>query len=376
MTEAEVRKSGRPALIATMPMEDVSRAFEKGETSGFMKILVDKETKQFLGASLFGLNGDEIVHTMLDQMYAKAPYTVMARAMHIHPTVTSCCRPCCRSCGSWSDTLPRRGNAQLVAARVGMHHSPQSKREHAMASPFRLDNKVAIITGSSRGIGRAIAEHCAALGAKVVISSRKADACEEVAAGIKKNGGDATVIPCNISRKHGGRGAGCRHREAIWRRSTSWSATPRSIRITARSPASATSSSTRSWRRTSRAICGSAISRFPHMVARGGGSVIIISSIGGIRGTEVLGAYGISKAADFALARNLACEWGPKNVRVNCVAPGLVKTDFARALWENEEMVKRRNAATPLRRIGMPDEIGGVAAFLAGPGGELHHRAR
>ena len=118
-------------------------------------------------------------------------------------------------------------------------------------------------------------------------------------------------------------------------------------------------------------LCNLAI---PHMVARGGGSVIIISSIGGIRGTEVLGAYGISKAADFALARNLACEWGPKNVRVNCVAPGLVKTDFARALWENEEMVARRNAATPLRRIGMPDEIGGVAAFLAGPGRELHHR--
>jgi pyruvate/2-oxoglutarate dehydrogenase complex dihydrolipoamide dehydrogenase (E3) component len=88
MTEAEVRKSGRAALIATMPMEDVSRAFEKSETHGFMKILVDKETRQFLGASLFGLNGDEIIHTVLDQMYAKAPYTVMARAMHIHPTVT------------------------------------------------------------------------------------------------------------------------------------------------------------------------------------------------------------------------------------------------------------------------------------------------
>jgi len=88
MTETEVRKSGKPALIATMPMEDVARAFEKGETSGFMKILVDKETKQFLGASFFGLNGDEIVHTVLDQMYAKGPCTVMARAMHIHPTVT------------------------------------------------------------------------------------------------------------------------------------------------------------------------------------------------------------------------------------------------------------------------------------------------
>ncbi len=88
MTEGEVRKSGRPALIATMPMEDVSRAFEKGETNGFMKILVDKETRQFLGASFLGLNGDEIIHTVLDQMYAKAPYTVMMRAMHIHPTVS------------------------------------------------------------------------------------------------------------------------------------------------------------------------------------------------------------------------------------------------------------------------------------------------
>jgi pyruvate/2-oxoglutarate dehydrogenase complex dihydrolipoamide dehydrogenase (E3) component len=88
MTEADVRKSGRPALIATMPMEDVSRAFEKGETQGFMKVLVDRESKQFLGASFLGLNGDEIIHTVLDQMYAKAPCTVMARAMHIHPTVS------------------------------------------------------------------------------------------------------------------------------------------------------------------------------------------------------------------------------------------------------------------------------------------------
>ena len=88
MTEAEVRKSGRPALIATMAMEDVSRAFERGETKGFMKMLVDKETKQILGASLLGLAGDEVIHCILDIMYAKAPYTVMQRAMHIHPTVS------------------------------------------------------------------------------------------------------------------------------------------------------------------------------------------------------------------------------------------------------------------------------------------------
>jgi NAD(P)-dependent dehydrogenase (short-subunit alcohol dehydrogenase family) len=95
--------------------------------------------------------------------------------------------------------------------------------------------------------------------------------------------------------------------------------------------------------------------------------VVIISSIAGLRGTSVIGGYGISKAADIALARNLAVEWGPKNVRVNCVAPGLVQTDFARALWENPEVLKRRNESTPLRRIGQPHEIGPVAAFLASP---------
>jgi pyruvate/2-oxoglutarate dehydrogenase complex dihydrolipoamide dehydrogenase (E3) component len=88
MTETEVRKTGRPALIATMPMEDVSRAFEKGETKGFMKILIDEETKQILGASLLGLSGDEAIHCILDVMYAKAPYTVLQKAMHIHPTVS------------------------------------------------------------------------------------------------------------------------------------------------------------------------------------------------------------------------------------------------------------------------------------------------
>ncbi|QIG50473.1 FAD-containing oxidoreductase [Nordella sp. HKS 07] len=88
MTEAQVRKSGRPALIATMPMEDVGRAFEKSETKGFMKVLVDQETKQILGAAILGTGGDEAIHCLLDLMYARAPYTVMQRAMHIHPTVS------------------------------------------------------------------------------------------------------------------------------------------------------------------------------------------------------------------------------------------------------------------------------------------------
>jgi NAD(P)-dependent dehydrogenase (short-subunit alcohol dehydrogenase family) len=101
------------------------------------------------------------------------------------------------------------------------------------------------------------------------------------------------------------------------------------------------------------------------MAEQHGGSVVIVSSIAGQRASPGLGAYGISKSADFQLARSLAAEWGHKNVRVNCVAPGLVKTDFARALWENPEALKPRLAVTPLRRIGEPDEIGGIVAFLA-----------
>ncbi len=233
-----------------------------------------------------------------------------------------------------------------------------------MTTPFDLGGKVAIITGSSRGIGRAIAECMAALGAKVVISSRKAEACESVAQGIRAKGGEAAVIPCNVSRKG--------EVEAL------------------------VAETRRQFGRIDVLVCNAAINPvygplgslsdeafdkimtanvkaniwltnlvIPGMAERGDGAVVIVSSIGGLRGTEVIGAYGISKAADFALARNLAVEWGPRNVRVNCIAPGLVKTDFARALWENEEALARRNARTPLRRIGMPEEIGPIAAFLA-----------
>jgi NAD(P)-dependent dehydrogenase (short-subunit alcohol dehydrogenase family) len=233
-----------------------------------------------------------------------------------------------------------------------------------MTTPFHLTDKVAIITGSSRGIGRAIAEGMAALGAKVVISSRKADACDAVAREIAEKGGEAAAIPCNISRKN--------EVEALVEQTNArfgridilvCNAAVNPVfgpllHLTDEAFDKVIGANVKSnlW------LCNLVI---PAMAARGGGAVIVISSITGLRGTDMLGMYGISKAADFALVRNLAVEWGPRNVRVNAIAPGIVKTDFARALWENEELMKRRNAATPLRRIGSPEEIGSVAAFLA-----------
>jgi NAD(P)-dependent dehydrogenase (short-subunit alcohol dehydrogenase family) len=109
----------------------------------------------------------------------------------------------------------------------------------------------------------------------------------------------------------------------------------------------------------------------PEMKERRAGSIIIVSSIGGLRGSSVIGAYCISKAADMQLARNLAVEYGPHNIRVNCIAPGLIKTDFAKALWDDPAMLKERNATTPLRRIGEPDEIAGAAVFLASQAGSF-----
>ncbi len=233
-----------------------------------------------------------------------------------------------------------------------------------MTHPFDLSGKTAIITGSSRGIGRAAAHALAACGAKVVISARKAEPCEEVAAEIRKAGGEALVIPCNISRKP--------EVEALVAGTlAAWGKVDILVSNAAVNPVYGPlgSLSDEAFDKIMHANVKSnlwlANLVLPGMAERGGGSMIIVSSIAGIRGTPVIGGYGISKAADFALARNLAVEWGQKNIRVNCVAPGLIKTDFARALWEDEAMLKQRTATTPLRRIGEPHEIGGIVAFLA-----------
>jgi NAD(P)-dependent dehydrogenase (short-subunit alcohol dehydrogenase family) len=239
-------------------------------------------------------------------------------------------------------------------------------------SLFDMKGKAAVITGSTRGIGRAIAERMAEHGAKVVISSRKADVCDAVAKEIndKYGTGAAVAIPANISSKEN-----LQH---------------------------LVDESNRAFGRIDVLVCNAASNPYygplggitddqfrkildnnivannwlismvvPQMIARKDGSIIIVSSIGGLKGSTVLGAYAISKAADMQLARNLACEYGKHNIRVNCIAPGLIKTDFAKALWDNPETLKASTARSPLLRIGIPDEIAGTAVLMGSAAGDF-----
>jgi len=235
---------------------------------------------------------------------------------------------------------------------------------------FDLSGKVALITGSTKGIGKEIAKTFASAGAKVVVSSRKPERCEETAAEIRKTGGEVLPIPCNISEKE--------QLKAL------------------------VDATLAAWKKIDILVCNAAVNPYfgplsgitqeaydkimdvnigsnlwlcnmviPQMAERKDGAVIIVSSIGGLKGSENLGAYGISKAADMQLARNLAVEWGPSNIRSNCIAPGLVKTDFARALWEDPEQTKRALAAYPIGRLGEPEDIAGAALFLASKAGSF-----
>ncbi len=233
-------------------------------------------------------------------------------------------------------------------------------------SQFDLSGHVAIITGSSRGIGKASAWELAEHGAKVVISSRKQDACDVVAAEINGRFGEGTAIAvaANISDK-----AGLQH--LVDETRAAFGKVDILVCNAASNPYYGPQEGIAD-DQFRKILDNNIISNHwlismvaPEMRDRQAGSIIIISSIGGIRGTPIIGAYAISKAADMQLARNLAHEFGPFNVRVNCIAPGLIRTDFARALWENEAAVKARNATTPLRRIGEPEEIAGAVVFLA-----------
>ncbi len=239
-----------------------------------------------------------------------------------------------------------------------------------MASLFDLTGKVAVVTGSSRGIGRAIVERLAEHGARVVVSSRKPGPCEEVAAGINARFGEgrAIVIPANISSK-----------DDLKRLAEESEARLGPIDTLVCNAASnpyygpLAGIGDDQFRKIleNNIIANHWLIGFvaPGMRQRKDGSIVIVSSIGGLKGNAIIGAYNISKAADFSLARNLAVEFGPDNVRVNCIAPGLIKTDFARALWDNPDNLKASNEKTPLGRIGAPDEIAGAAVFLASKAG-------
>ena len=235
---------------------------------------------------------------------------------------------------------------------------------------FDLGGKVAVVTGASRGIGRAIAERMAEHGASVVISSRNLEACEQVAADIRARGGEASAAACHIGRKSDLESL-VQSTLARWGRIDvlvcNAAVNPYfgpSVEMSDEAYDRVMNSNVRSnfW------LCNMVA---PAMAERGDGAIIIVSSIAGFQGTDRLGAYAISKAADMQLARNLAVEWGARNVRANCIAPGLVKTDFAKALWDNPEILRKTVQHTPLRRIGEPDEIAGAAVFLAAPAGSF-----
>src|SRR5689334_9173876 len=238
-----------------------------------------------------------------------------------------------------------------------------------MSSLFDLSGKVALVTGSTRGIGKAIAVELARAGARVAISSRKRDACDAVRGELEREGHEVLAQPCNVSRKEELQALVDATREK-------WGGIDIVVSNAAANPyfGPLTGISDDAFDKivnnNVKSVLWLAAMTLEDMAQRAkttgkAGSFIVVGSIGGLIANTVIGAYGISKAADHHLVRNLAAEWGPRNVRVNAIAPGLVKTDFARALWEDPKRAAERIAATPLRRLGEPRDIGGIAVFLA-----------
>tara|TARA_R110002073_G_scaffold225072_5_gene385831 strand:+ start:5288 stop:6079 length:792 start_codon:yes stop_codon:yes gene_type:complete len=243
-----------------------------------------------------------------------------------------------------------------------------------MTAMFDLTGKVALITGSSRGIGKAIAEAYARQGAKVVITSRKLDACEAVAAQINEENydapGEAMAAACNVSDA-------AQLKALVAQVMGTWGRIDVLVCNAAVNPYHGPMSGIDdgAWEKILQVnvtnvlkLCNMVL---PDMAARRDGAVILISSVGGLKGSMNLGAYAVSKAADMQLARNLAVEWGPHNIRANAIAPGLIKTDFARALWEDPEARARAEAAYPLGRLGEPEDIAGTAILLASAAGSF-----
>ena len=237
-------------------------------------------------------------------------------------------------------------------------------------SLFDLSGKVALITGSSRGIGKAIAVQMAAHGARVVISSRKQESCAAVAAEITAAGGTALAHACHVGHKEELKGlveatlaAFGRIDVLVCNAATNPHFGPAaSLTDEAFDKLLRTNLYSNLW------LCNLTL---PGMAARKDGAVIIVSSVSGFMGSALLGAYSISKAADMQLARNLAVEWGAHNIRVNCIAPGVIKTKFSQALWADAARAEALARAYPLKRLGEPDDVAGVAVMLAASAGNF-----
>jgi NAD(P)-dependent dehydrogenase (short-subunit alcohol dehydrogenase family) len=235
---------------------------------------------------------------------------------------------------------------------------------------FDMTEKVAVITGSSRGIGRAIAEQFAVQGAKVVISSRTIEACGDVAEAINAEHGDGTAVAIAASLSS---------KDALEALVAETRATFGRIDVLVCNAASNPyygSMNGISDEQFRKILDNNVLSNhwliqmvLPEMVERRDGAIILISSIGGLRGSPVIGTYNVSKAADLQMVRNYAVEIGRHNVRINAIAPGLIRTDFARALWEDPKAAAHIEETTPLRRLGEPNDIAGAAVFLASAAG-------
>jgi len=238
-------------------------------------------------------------------------------------------------------------------------------------SLFNLKNKSILITGSSRGIGKSIANHCATHGANVIISSRKMDACENTANEINNSIGKEVAFPisANISDD--------KQLELLVKNTMDKlgkidvlicnAATNPFMGSMIDMPMEKFDKVMNNNIKSNQLLCNLVL---PDMVARKDGCIIIISSIGGLKGSPMLGAYNLSKAADIMMVKNIAAEFGRHNIRANSIAPGLIKTDFAKALWENPDILKSVLTNTPMQRIGEPDEVAGVAVMLASKAGE------